>query len=131
MSPSRGEPRSFPQVGDTGVQMEYWVPHASSSTYIPGQILFEDDIMKINLPELRIHRDELSSAVESEFFQDVLSALASDEEKRIFESELSTWVDEKFRENELELTPEAREALLNILALVMKRVDDLFHIPEE
>ena len=78
---------------------------------------------------LRISRQEMLQAKETDFRDDVLSEYTVEEREQV-RLGLSSWVDEKFQESGLELTEEAKILMINVMALIMKRVSQMLHEEE-
>lgn len=78
---------------------------------------------------LRISRQEMLQAKETEFLDDVLSEYTVEEREQV-RLGLSSWVDEKFQESGLKLTEEAKTLMINVMALIMKRISEMLHEAE-
>jgi len=78
---------------------------------------------------LRISSQEMLHAKEMDFLDDVLSEYTVEERKQV-RLGLSSWVDEKLQESELELAEESKIHFINILALIMKKVSKMLHEAE-
>lgn len=92
------------------------------STYVPGILVFDP-------PTLRISRQDILYATETEFLDDVLSEYTVEEREQV-RLGLSSWVDEKLEESGLELTEESKVHFVNVMALIMKKVSEMLHDSE-
>ncbi len=78
---------------------------------------------------VRISRQEILQATETDFLNGLLSEYTGEEREQV-RLGLSSWVDEKLQESELELTEESKVHLINTLALIMKKVSSILHEAE-
>lgn len=87
------------------------------STYVPGILVFEP-------PTLRISYQEIQQVTETEFLDDLLSEYTGEDREQV-RLGLSLWLDYKLQGTGLELTDEAKAAWINLIALIMKKVNTL------
>jgi len=90
----------------------------TSTNYLPG---------KVSLGEagLDIDKNELLQAMNKDFLNDLFSKKFTIEETEKLREQLSSWIEKKIKERDLNLTEDARVSLINIMALIMKKVDQL------
>ena len=92
------------------------------STYVPGRVFFDP-------PTLRISHQDILDATETEFLDGLLSEYTVEEREQVRQG-LSLWVDEKLQESGLDLPEESKVNLINVMALIMKKVSEMLHESE-
>ena len=73
---------------------------------------------------MKISQQEMRQVSSSDFLDDLLSGY-SEEQKETVRNNLSLWLDDKLQGTGLELTDEAKAAWVNLIALIMKKVNKM------
>lgn len=73
---------------------------------------------------LRISRQEILQAKETDFLDGLLSEYTVEERNQV-RLGLSSWINEKLQESGLELTEESKGHFVNVMALIMKNISKM------
>jgi len=76
-------------------------------------------------PVIEITKDDLLRALQTDFIKELASTRLTDEEIVEIKQRLSSWIDEMVKGRALRLTKEAKVSLTNVIALIMKKVDEM------